>query len=116
MKIIIDTNVLVSGILWENTESLILNEIVNHNFEGIASPEIIDEYKHGLTKALYKTNKELKYDFARLLESFNVFNCNTKIFICRDYKDNKFLGCAIDTQAYYIVSGDKDLLSIQEDF
>ncbi|MGP1612214.1 MAG: putative toxin-antitoxin system toxin component, PIN family [Catonella sp.] len=30
--------------------------------------------------------------------------------ICRDPDDNKFLSCAYDTKALYIVSGDKDLL------
>lgn len=30
--------------------------------------------------------------------------------ICRDPDDNKFLSCAYDAKALYIVSGDKDLL------
>jgi len=38
----------------------------------------------------------------------------SKINICRDPDDNKFLSCAIDGCCYYIVSGDKDLLSLKE--
>ena len=38
----------------------------------------------------------------------------SSIEICRDPDDNKFIECAVDTKALYIVSGDKDLLDIQE--
>lgn len=34
--------------------------------------------------------------------------------ICRDPDDNKFLECAKDSHALYIVSGDKDLLVIKQ--
>ena len=34
--------------------------------------------------------------------------------VCRDPDDDKFISCAIDGQCYYIVSGDKDLLSLKE--
>lgn len=115
MKILIDTNIIVSGLLWNNKESLILNEIFKGKFEAVVSKEIIDEYKHGLTKVLYKIDRFFYYDFSSILNSFSVIDSNTRIFICRDSKDNKFLECAIDAKAYYIVSGDKDLTSIKND-
>ncbi len=37
----------------------------------------------------------------------------THVRICRDPDDDKFLECAKDSQALYIVSGDKDLLVIK---
>lgn len=37
----------------------------------------------------------------------------TKVRICRDPDDDKFISCAIDTECLYIVSGDKDLLEIE---
>ena len=38
----------------------------------------------------------------------------TNIEVCRDPDDDKFLECAIDAKAMYIVSGDNDLLVIGE--
>ena len=38
----------------------------------------------------------------------------SKIEICRDPDDDKLINCARDAQGIYIVSGDKDLLGIQE--
>ena len=37
-----------------------------------------------------------------------------QIDICRDPDDNKFLECAVDAKAIYIVSGDKDLLTLEK--
>ena len=34
----------------------------------------------------------------------------THVEVCRDPDDDKFISCAIDSRAIYIVSGDKDLL------
>ncbi len=38
----------------------------------------------------------------------------TQVKIYHDPDDNKFLGCTRDSHALYIVSGDKDLLVINE--
>ncbi len=39
---------------------------------------------------------------------------NSHIEICRDPDDNKFLECAKDARAVFVVSGDKDLLTLKE--
>ena len=33
--------------------------------------------------------------------------------VCRDVKDDKFLGCAVEGQAHYLVSSDNDLLILK---
>lgn len=37
-----------------------------------------------------------------------------RIEACRDPDDNKFIECAIDNRCIYIVSGDKDLLVLEQ--
>lgn len=34
--------------------------------------------------------------------------------VCRDPDDDKFISCAVDAKCFYIVSGDKDLLTLEE--
>ena len=51
---------------------------------------------------------------APLIKAMEIIEPITHVEICRDPDDNKFLGCAKDSQALYIVSGDKDLLVIEE--
>jgi predicted nucleic acid-binding protein len=41
-----------------------------------------------------------------------IIPASNNIHICRDPDDNKFISCAVDSKCYYIVSGDKDLLSL----
>ena len=43
-----------------------------------------------------------------------ITNPVTRVKICRDPDDDKFIGCAKDARALYIVSGDKDLLVISD--
>lgn len=82
MKIVVDTNVLISGVFFGGLPRKILTFIVNQKIIACATTEIIDPITH--------------------------------IEICRDPDDNKFLECAKDSHAIYIVSGDKDLLIIKE--
>ncbi|MBR6012692.1 MAG: putative toxin-antitoxin system toxin component, PIN family [Selenomonadaceae bacterium] len=41
------------------------------------------------------------------------FEIESNLKICRDPDDDKFINCAIDAKAIYIVSGDNDLLTIK---
>ena len=45
-----------------------------------------------------------------LIKAMEIIEPITRVEICRDPDDNKFLGCAKDSHALYIVSGDKDLI------
>ena len=51
---------------------------------------------------------------APLIQVLEVIEPISHVEICRDPDDNKFLECAKDSHALYIVSGDKDLLVIEE--
>ena len=37
---------------------------------------------------------------------------DTKVEVSRDPDDDKFISCAVDAKALYVVSGDKDLLEV----
>lgn len=54
-------------------------------------------------------NKEI---LSPLIKAMEIIKPVTHIKICRDHDDDKFLECAKDSHALYIVSGDKDLLVI----
>ena len=49
-----------------------------------------------------------------MLSVIEIIPAQTRVDVCRDPDDNKFISCAIDGQCYYIVSGDKDLLTLKE--
>lgn len=49
-----------------------------------------------------------------LIKAMEIIEPITHVGICRDPDGDKFLGCAKDSYALYIVSGDKDLLVIKQ--
>ena len=51
---------------------------------------------------------------APLVQALKIVEPQTFVELSRDSDDDKFLGCAKDAKAVYIVSGDRDLLVLQE--
>lgn len=43
-----------------------------------------------------------------------LIDVQSHIAVCRDPDDDKFIECALDADRYYIVSGDKDLLTVEQ--
>ena len=58
-----------------------------------------------------------KSDAAELIDLFDVygeiFEVKSHVDLCRDRKDNFILALAKDSQADYLVTGDKDLLALK---
>lgn len=113
MKIVLDTNVLVSGVFWRGPASRILELWAKDKIEVVASPAILTEYRRVLVE-LERGNP------AGLSESWSVFVAQHATVIhppghprlCRDPDDDKFLHCALSAGARIVVTGDKDLLSM----
>ena len=57
MRIILDTNVFISGIFWSGPPSKIFDAWVKNKVKLVISPEILDEYKR-VAETLYKKNFE----------------------------------------------------------
>ena len=110
MKLLIDTNVLVSGILKDkNPERVILFAAGNSDIDWIVSPEIITEYKEVLGRDKFKLPADiLKRWFDILDRSTSSIEPNLSINFPRDQKDAKFLVCAIASNADYFITGDRD--------
>ena len=87
---------------------------IKEEIEIYANEEILNEYFRIIEK-IGKKDKELCSQWKMLLvQIVKVVQDKRKIRICRDPKDDMFLECAASCGAKYIVSGDDDLLSLQE--
>ena len=111
MRIVVDTNVLVSGVFWGGTPSQVLNKWVQGEFDLVTSEPVLSEY----TRVL-KELGEIKD--AQLAQHWEQFIFRHALIVqpqhhfkySRDKDDNKFLDCAVAGGAKYLVSGDTDLL------
>ena len=115
MRIVIDTNVLVSGVFFGGFPRKILSSVVGQKITASATAEIINEYEEIVQEMIDRKQGHIdRTILAPLFKAMEIIEPITRVEICRDPDDNKFLGCAKDSQALYIVSGDKDLLVIEE--
>lgn len=115
MKVVIDTNVLVSAILKNRTpESVILFVVENDDIEWIVSPEIMKEYREVLSRPKFSLPPELLAHWFEMLERFTVVcHVGFEIDFPRDRKDAKFLSCAIASGADFLITGDQDFTQAQ---
>lgn len=115
MKVVVDTNVIVSGIFWKHGNPRKILEIVELEIiELLFSKETLEELSKVLDKH-FKMSVKYREDIIRfLLEKAAVVAVTSSVDICSDRNDNKFLELAVDGNADYIVSGDKHLLEIKK--
>ena len=111
MRIVVDTNVLISGVFFGGMPGKVLRAIINKEIIACATEEIIDEYNEIVQEMISRKQGHLRNDIlAPIIRTMEIVESKTKVALSRDPDDNKFLGCAKDAKALYVVSGDKDLL------
>lgn len=115
MRIVIDTNVVASGVFFGGAPRRVLESISSGIIDAYATSDILEEYHDTIHKLMEKYGGRFDSDgLDRFQIMVNLIEANTKVNVCRDPDDDKFLGCAIDSKALYIVSGDKDLLTLEK--
>jgi len=117
MRVVLDTNVLISGIFWTGKPKETINYARKGKIVFLTSEHILKELKDVLTSK-EKTFKLTKKDANIILNHLKKFGeiCSVKssTSICRHEADNRVLECAIDGKADYVITGDKHLLEIKE--
>ena len=114
MKIVLDTNVLISGIFWGGHPKKILEMVVKGTVKLYATESIVKEYFRIIEK-IGKKNPSIVNEWNMLLlDLLNIIEATEEIAICRDEYDDMFIECAVACGAKYIVSGDEDLLVLEK--
>ena len=111
MRIVFDTNILVSAFFWEGNESEILMKCREHHYKLILSPEILDELEKVL-KLKFKVPKARISDYIKEILMFSeiVFPPGELDIIKDDPTDNIILETALMGNANILITGDKHLL------
>lgn len=114
MKIVLDTNVFISGIFFSGPPSQILKAWKDQKIQIVLSKEILNEYQR-VAEELSK--KFSSVDIEPIIELLTIYGEiveteGISVSICEDPDDNMFIECAIASNSKIIVSGDKHLLKI----
>lgn len=117
IRIVIDTNVVISAILFGGKLHEIIEKWQNKEFVFLLTTQIFDEYIKVLSypKFSLELDEIRKIIYEEILPYTEIVKTKTKInLIQQDPSDNIFLECAQAGGADYIVSGDEHLLNLKK--
>lgn len=112
MNIVLDTNVLISGIFFSGLPARILAAWTDRRFEFLATVAILLEYRR-IAERLHREFPTVEFKGVLDLitqETRIVEPVSVPVTACDDPDDLKFLSCALAGRADYIVSGDRALV------
>lgn len=113
IKLVLDSNVLISAIVFGGKPRKILNFIIEGRLALCLSKAIIDEVLEILGKKFKYTQRMLFAIEHELMSASFITEPDIEIhYITEDEDDNRILECAVSAECDYIVSGDSHLLSI----
>jgi uncharacterized protein len=114
MRVVVDTNVFISGIFFTGPPFRILRAWRDGVVQLVISPEILKEYQ--------RVGEELAVQFSviDLQPMIDYVTLNARLFpdtelgepVCDDPDDDKFIACALASESNLIVSGDKHLVKV----
>jgi uncharacterized protein len=108
MRAVIDTNVLVSALLWGGTPRALLDQVRNSTVTLISSPALLAELARVLERPKFEVI--LQAQVRQLAEVIAPPPLAQPV--CRDPDDDAVLALALSAQADFVISGDDDLLSL----
>lgn len=117
MRVAVDTNVLISAIIKpQNRTGLVLVHLRKGDYVLLYSKELMDELTEVLARPKLKkyglNDETVDMFIGSIIAKGKSVQLLTVVDICRDPDDNLLLSLAVDGNADYIVSGDKDLLDL----
>ena len=120
MRLVLDTNTAISGLLWHGTPGKLIDAAFAKTILLCTSAVLLAELRGVLVRA--KFAKQLETRGLSVVEVFDGYAALTTIVvpaiihptIINDPSDDAVLACALGAKAELIISGDRHLLDLQE--
>lgn len=115
-KLVLDTNILISALGWEGNARIILQKVIDGQFELLISAKQLEELLRAMNYPKFKFTEDQKTRFISvLMEVATIVEVVHKADIIKeDPSDNMHLECALSGKADYIITGDnKHLLKLK---
>jgi putative PIN family toxin of toxin-antitoxin system len=115
LRVVLDTNILVSAFFWEGNEREILLKCKKRKLNSIISLEILNELEKVL-KTKFKVPESKIRDFSKEILYFSeiVFPLGELDIIKEDPTDNIILETALIGKAIILITGNKHLLKLKK--
>lgn len=113
MRVVVDTNVLVSGVFFSGMPRRILEAWRDRRLQLVVSLEILEEYRR-VGERLAEQFEDVSLEPFFTLLATNALLVQPKLLregVVSDPADDKFFACALAADCRTIVSGDKQVLA-----
>lgn len=119
MRIVLDTNLAFSALLWRGSPHRLLNALRDHPAaQLVGSSALLEELSDVLTRPaatrqlalIGKSPRDVLADYLTIIELIDAQPLPAPV--SRDPDDDAVLACALAAKAALIVSGDRDLLDL----
>lgn len=114
-RFILDTNLWISFLI-KNDLGKIEELLCNDNFTLVFSRELLNEFLDVVQRPKFRkyfSSKEIDIALEIIIDFSQFIDVTSQVNLCRDSKDDFLLALAIDARAKYLVTGDIDLLDLQ---
>jgi putative PIN family toxin of toxin-antitoxin system len=113
MRVVVDTNVVVSAILRDrNPERAIVHLVESADWEWVASSDILAEYRAVLRRPKFALPATMLEEWdERFRKAIVLWPVTLPPEFQRDPKDAKFIACVLASEADYLLTGDRDFES-----
>ena len=110
MKIVMDTNVVLTALFFGGPSRRIVEFVMRGKVAAYATREIVSEYEAAVAKMASKNAEGLRPDLLLpLIARLHMVKTKPKPALCRCTGNDRFLSCALDAKATYIVIDFKEL-------
>jgi len=112
MRVVFDTNVLLSSTLWDGSVAQkLLFKFINADCAIFSSPPIIAEYQKVLKRDFDYSDDDIVKIMEKVLSFLKIIKPAKKVDIVKDDpEDNKIIECALASKSSYIITYDHHLL------
>ena len=113
-RIVLDTNVLISAILFGGTPRRVLDLVISGSVDCTLSIAILDELKNVLQRPKFGFPPDICFHITEELHGIcDIISSSICVDVIRsDPDDNRILECALESHAHFIVSGNQHLLDL----
>jgi hypothetical protein len=114
MRVVLDTNVWVSGLVFKGEVRKVIQKALDEDFRSVVSPPLLRELERVLLSPKIGYSPDATAETLRQIQELClIVHPSIKIqAVHQDPADNRVLECALEGDADFIVSGDSDLLRL----
>lgn len=115
MRVVLDTNVIISALFWKGPPRRVVDLAADGTMQALTSLELLAELEEVLTEDFAVPKEKLDLMLKDVLSYSEVIaSPEEPDIVIRDRMDLKVIACAISGRADCIITGDRDLLILGE--